>query len=492
MSISITKYVDITSSVGAGTFVPVAELIGRLFTTNPLLPTESFAEFTSAEDVGDYFGTASEEYARSVQYFNFINKTGVQPEKISFARWTNADVAPRIFGGPVSTTVLQFAAIADGSLTLTLGGVTNVLTGINLTSVTSFANVAAALQTAINAQSGLQWTAATVTYDSLSGGFNFVGGDAVVANVAVSPTGSGTDLQNLIAWGSTAIFSDGDVTQTITDTLTNSAAASNNFGSFLFMPTLSIDEIVEAATWNYAQNVQFQYYVPVLLVDAATYSAALANIGMVALIISETSGEYPEQGPMQTMASTDYNRQNTTQNYMYQQYNLTPSVLTTALSNTLDAEKVNYNGQTQSAGTQINFFQTGVLMGPTNSPQYMNIGANEQWLKAAMASQLITLLLVLTKISANSQGVSQILAAMQNVINQALLNGTISVGKTLTDAQKAFIQSVTGDPLAYIKIQTVGYIAGCTIDPVTSIAYYSLLYSKDDVVRQIQGTQILI
>lgn len=38
MSISITRYVDITSGVGAGSVVPTRDLVGRLFTANDLVP----------------------------------------------------------------------------------------------------------------------------------------------------------------------------------------------------------------------------------------------------------------------------------------------------------------------------------------------------------------------------------------------------------------------------------------------------------------------
>jgi uncharacterized protein DUF3383 len=493
MSININNYVDITSSVGAGTTVPAAELIGRLFTINSLLPTGSYLEFTSATNVGAYFGTASEEYLRATQYFDFINKQGTTANKLSFARWVDADVPPLIFGTKVTTTLGAFQAITTGSLTMDIGGVTNVMTGMDFSATTSLSDVAAVLQLAIRANSGSQWTGATVSWNSVSQAFDFVGGDAVVATISTAATGSGVDMRLLIGWGANAIFSAGDVTETITDTLTNSAALSTNFGSFVFMPTLTIDQHVEAATWCQSRNVQFQYYVPCLLSNYVDWSAALIGIGMCGVIITlGISGQYPEQTPMQIMASTNYNLRNSTQNYMFYEDGLTPSVFDDLTKQALDAAKVNYDGQTQSAGNNISFFQTGVLMGPSNLPPYMNIGANEQWLKATMVSTLMTLLLVLTKISANAQGVGQILTTLQGVINQALFNGVISVGKILSPSQQAFITSITGDTNSWRQVQDIGYLVSCNIDATAGIAYYFLIYSKDDVVRMVNGTQILI
>ena len=72
MAIAFTKYVDIVSGVGGAEQVSLRELIGRLFTINPLVPTESLIEFTDLESVGIYFGTASEEFKRALFYFSFV------------------------------------------------------------------------------------------------------------------------------------------------------------------------------------------------------------------------------------------------------------------------------------------------------------------------------------------------------------------------------------------------------------------------------------
>ena len=117
-SISITRYVDITSGVGAGAVVPTRDLVGRLFTGNILIPPQSFISFFDAAAVGSYFGTGSEEYARAVFYFSFISKSVTQPGYIQFARWVNSAAAPRIFAprlpvaririGPQLPTALLF------------------------------------------------------------------------------------------------------------------------------------------------------------------------------------------------------------------------------------------------------------------------------------------------------------------------------------------------------------------------------------------------
>ncbi len=202
---------------------------------------------------------------------------------------------------------------------------------------------------------------------------------------------------------------------------------------------------------------------------------------------------------MMILAATDYRHRNATQNYMFQQATLTPSVTTTRESDRLDALRVNYYGRTQTAGQTRDFYQRGVLMGGASAPTDMNVYANEQWLKDAAGSAIMELLLSVAKISANEQGRAQLIATLQNIINQALSNGTISVGKNLNNAQQLYITNMTGDVNAWRQVQTSGYWLDCVIEPVVTEdsraeykAVYTLIYSKDDAIRKVEGAHILI
>lgn len=502
MAISFNRYVNITSGVAASTQVATRELIGRLFSENPLVPTGAVLEFTSASTVGDYFGTTSVEYKRAAKYFSFISKTIVTPKKISFARWVNADTAPQIFGASLTASLASLQLITNGSITLTLG-TTNLVSGLDFSAAGSLAAVATVLQTAIRTKTGAQWTSATVSYDASRGSFNLTGGSAVAATVTVSAGTVGTDIATLIGWlpqsTNGAIWSNGALTETITQTLDNSTNLNNNFAAFVFIPTLDQAECVEAAQWTTLQNVRYQYSVGVPdLTTAINYSAALGNYGGVGLELSPLSTEYPDQYFMTILAATDYNARNGTQNYMYQVMNLTPSVTTDIDANTYDALRVNYYGQTQTAGQPISFWQRGTLLGLPTDPDKMNIFANEIWLKDAVTAALGNLLLALPKISANTQGQAQIATVILDVIGQALFNGVISVGGIINVTQQLYIAQVTGDADAWYQVQNIGYwldveMVSVQNNSVTEWhAKYTLVYKKDDVISKIDGTHQLI
>lgn len=512
MSISITRYIDITSGVGGATIVPERNLVCRLFTDNPLLPPQTFVQFTTLAQVAAYFGTTSQEYLRAQFYFSFVSKSLTTPQFIQFARWVDTAQAPMIFGIDLDFNYsTQFSTISNGNFTLTIGSVTETLAGLDFTSAGSLAGVATVLQTAIRAASSdAQWTGATVTFTVSGGYFELTGGTAAAAAISVVEGVTGTPVAALLGWfpGATfvngvftpgAIWAPGSAVETVTQCLTTSAGQSTNFGSYLFMTsTFTQQNAKDAATWGNAQNINYLYCLAVTASDAAAYFAAMGTIGGVAATLTPVLSpqQYPEMCPAMIEAATNYNNPNSAQNYMFQVFNgLTPSVTNDTDADTYDAMNINYYGNTQQAGAQINFYQRGVLWGNgTTNPVAQNVYVDEIWLKSYIVSLIMNLLITLNQVPANAQGRGQMLSTLQVAINAALLNGVISVGKTLTNSQIMFITQITNDPNAWQQVQTLGYWVDVVFVLVGSQyqAQYTLVYSKDDTINFVQGSDILI
>jgi len=502
MAIAFGKYVQITSGVSGASQVAQRDLMARQFTTNELVPTKTVLEFSNAEDVGLYFGTSTEEFKRSSFYFGRVSKLITVPNAISFYRYAETATAPQIFGQPIDQDLSVWQGIADGGISITIGAQTEDIDGINFASVISLDDVATVLQIVINgANVDPVWSAATVVYNVTRKSFDFTGGDVGVNSISVGNTGVGTDIAALLGWlNFNTILSNGVALETPVESVSESASLSNNFGSFSFLPALSLDDIVSVAEWNSGRNVEFQYHVPVLISDAPSYSNALFNIGGVGLTLHDNVSypdEYPELIPMNILASTDYRRANANQNYMFQQFNITPLVSSTLESDSLDSLRVNYYGQTQTAGRGISFYQRGLLFGLSSDPLDMNVYANEQWLKDANGVSIMELLLALSALPANDTGRIQVLSILQPNIEQAKTNGTISPGKTLTPTQIATVTSISNDENAWRQVQGIGYWIDATVfesatNPGEFIISYLLIYAKGDAVRKVEGTHTLI
>ena len=298
------------------------------------------------------------------------------------------------------------------------------------------------------------------------------------------------DSGGLGTYGGTALTLSG-LTFSIDATLTSSSAVLTNLSS---LNGLAAGNPISGT------NIPINTYILAINAGANTITMSAAATGSGDQTLVFTPWQFPEQIPMMIEAATNYATGiNSVQNYMFQNNyaGLTPLVTTDAQKAQYDAVSVNYYGQTQTAGQLINFYQNGVLQGVSPSPLDMNTYVNEIWLKDACTAAIMNLLLNLTQLPANAQGVSQILTSLQVVINQALLNGTIRVNKTLNINQQQFITSATNDPTAWYQVQTIGYWVNAAIvpsgsNPVIYTATYTLIYAKDDVIRLVTGQDILI
>ena len=499
MGISFDRYVRITSGVGGGGAVRRRDLIARFFTNSAVVPAGGFSEYGNADDVAAAFGNNSPEHRRALFYFGFVSKNTTRPNLISYGRWSPTAAAPTILGG-MHATLAALQAITDGDFMLTIGAETVNISNLSLSSATSLSDVAAAVQTIIRTGTGTDFTQATVTYNATSRRFEFTGGQTGAATISVTP-GTTTDVAGPLGWITGAIISNGVDAQTVTEALAASAQASNNFGSFAFVMVLTTEQITQAATWNSTQNVLYQFHTLVNPTNASEVSAAVINLAGVGLTLNlpNLTLEFPEVLPMAVLAATNYTRRAAVQNYMFQVHNLSASVLTNADANLYDGLRVNFYGQTQTAGQIRRFYQRGVLGGTQTAPVNMNTYANEQWLKDDAGARIMSLLLALPRVSANERGRTQVLSVVQSTINQALLNGAISVGRTLSDVQRIFITEQSGDERAFHQVQTSGYwvnasiMSSQTTDNRTEFRVdYTLIYAQDEVVRMVQGTHTLI
>lgn len=504
MSIPFTKYINIISGVGGGGAVRTRDLIGRIFTQSLLVDPNSVLEFTSPDDVATLFGANSEEAARARFYFAWVSPSISSPRKISFARWSTAAFAPAVFGGTDPKNLIALKGVTAGTLSINVNGTVENISGISLATAASFADVASAVQTALNASSDPMLTTATVTYDAVAQRFIVTGGTTGAGSVVISGTTGPTDLGTLmelyVSLG--AIDTNGSAQQTPDAFLSQSAALSDNFGSFLFMPgTITLDEATAVALWNKTQNVKFLFCLQVSAANSAAWSTALISTGGVALTLqSPTNTEYPEMCPMIIEAATDYTKRAAAPNYMYKVFpGLTPSVVDGPLSDTYDAQRINYYGRTQTAGQTIDFYQRGTLCGTPTDPVDQNVYANESWFKSAAGAAFMSLLLSVNQLPATLMGSGRVKTVLQSVVDQGLFNGVIAPGKTLTTQQQLFVTQQTDDPLAWHQVQGLGYWMEVVIQSYVTEdgrteyeAVYTLIYSKSDSIRKIQGSHVLI
>lgn len=504
MAISKTRYVLITSGVGGTAAVARRELIARLMTTNTKVPTNGVLEFgggasAALKNVGDYFGTTSNEYAFAAKYFGFVSKDIRQPEKISFARYSLTATAPQLISTEVGS-LASLKAVTAGSIKISMGGSSYEITGLDFSSATAYADCASALQTAVqgNTAGGTLWTSATVSYSN--GAFILTGGETGANEiVAATAASSGTDISALVGWSASTnpIVSVGTNEASLTQELDRIANTSDNFGSFDFVESLTADSVGEIATWTDAQNATFVFSHAVTSSNYSTVQEACAGKNGVCLTL-DAGSENSQFMPMAIGACIDYSRVGAATNFMFNQFpSETPTVTTDAMADRYDAKKINYLGATQQAGKIIAFYQRGFLQG-----DIADIGVywNEMWLKDAISTEMLNLLLAIKQLPANADGSNTARGILVNVTDEAKMNGVFSIGKTLDNTQKAYITSLTGNNDAWREVEQNGFYLDVNVDSyvnslngLTEYKFdYTLIYGKGDSIRKVTGRDVLI
>lgn len=540
MSINVKRYVDITSGVGGAPTVARRQLVGRFITKSTFLGSDEIFEATSPEQVLAKFNNDvnSPEYRRAQSYFGFVNKNIKSPKMMSFVRWDTTTFRPPVLQGnssPKSTETLEDikAMGPSAGFDITYGAAAAVSVTYDAASAADFVDLAPIIQAAIRSAGAAQTALAqcTVTYNLSSNRFIITGAsNGSSAGEIVVSAASADDTASLLG------FLDGDVRSTAgrvgdnaVQTMSRHTNRSDNFGSFAFISALSDwqgDDVgnrsQDVAAWNAPMNNKFMFCHYVTQAQAtAGWFAAHRGFGGMAVTLTQDNGASPSidnevfqaQSPMEILAATDYDSVNGTQNYMFYTFDnrsfaevdgkLAPRPGTVGDDDTadyMDAYRINYQGITMQAGQQIAFYQRGLLMGGPTDAVDMNTYANEMWLKDAMLAQILGFFRAMPKVSANETDRGKMLLQIQDIIDAALFNGVISPGKPLTSTQKAYITTNTGDEKAWYQVQSSGYWIDAVLESKVSTITglnewqfkYVLVYSKDDVVRKVTGSDILI
>lgn len=518
MPISMDKYVKVKSRVGATGGVPRRELILRLFTSSTLASPSTPSEFLTADAVGEVFGVNSPEHLRAIAYFDYVSPNYTSPKKISFGRLLASASAPQVIGTapqPVQD-IKDSASYAGNTFGMSykeLGGGLNsyAIDGMDISKATSYADIAAAMQAAIrkrfstNKYDSLK--NANVAYDATRGVFVYSGKSGETISVEFSTLQWDiTKTMGLFSDFSTkagaTVIAGTATTGSAEDSVAQSIAVSNNFGTYSFIDSLSIDQHLAIAKANAARNVQFEYIVPVTVANYEAWSAALTGLeGTTLVLVADTNTQFDEVLPASIKAAVDYSKRDSVVSYMYRQRDgMQALVSDTGLSNKLDSARVNYYGETQQAGIPQQFYQRGLMMGGKSSPIDQNVYANEQWLKDDIIAGFLELFLTVGRVSTNAAGINKLTNTLQESVDRATFNGTISIGKELSQKQRAFITQLTNDENAWLQVQNLGYWFVTGVEEYTASedgrtefkGTYTLIYSKDDNIRKVEGNNILI
>ena len=415
---------------------------GVVLDSNDTIPSDTPLAFSSATEVGEYFGTSSDEYKFAGTYFGGFDNSQVKPATLYFYRLnsgaTNAWVRGEALN--VKTALASITQISSGSLTITIDAVEKQYTGIDLSACTSYSDVATAVQTATNGD-------LTLEFSSQFNAF-IIKGVTVGATATLSvPTG---DVATALGFNAeTAVISDGQDANTMTQSMENLVDGFTNFVTFTTLTEPTDAEALELSQWattNYNAGVLYLYvcwdtskanYDP-NNTTVISEQLQLENIGATCVCFGVTMASFI----MGVTASIAWDQANSTITYAFKHLSgFGANVDKTSYANALDKHKVNYMGNFATRNDNFILSHNGSMLGEWD---WIDAYINAVWLCNALQVQLMAMIETANRIPYNENGYAKIRSNCKDIINRAINNGVIDLGVNISNAQKAELTTLLG------------------------------------------------
>ncbi len=421
------------------------EMNGLFLSDNDLIPTGPALSFGSLDLVGDYFGTTSDEYKAAQYYFgSFVNSAQV-PGKILISRFITAPAGVPAFvrsGSYKGITLAQVKAIT-GTLTLTIDGAAVTSQPINLSTATSFDQVAQLLNTAL-AGAVVSWLPVQQ---------QFVIESATSGNSSTITFASGPAADDLKFTQDTgATLSQGAAQSVHADYMNNLTKSNQAFALFTTIFTADNDDHLAFANWVNFTNYRFGYIGHDLSVDAITQN----NITNVAYQIRQVysysnvmmvyGGVSEAAAVLSYSASVAYGALNGRTTLKFREFlGLQPLVNDGGTYDILLANGYSFYGQYGANAYLTNYFADGMISGPF---KWSDSFLNQIWLNANLLARFVDLFKGRQSYAFNDKGYGAISAVVSSVAEVGKTFGAIQTGVNLDAAQKIQINGSVGKDIS--------------------------------------------
>lgn len=391
---------------------------------------ERFREYFTIADVAADFGTTAPEYYAAALWF----EQAPQPVSLQIGEWAKAATAGRLRGAPLSTAnaaMATWTAISTGSFHATIDGVSADVTGLNFAAQTNLNGVASVIQT------GLQTTfpGSGCVYNSVFNRFEFTsattGASSAFAFLSAAATGS--DISDNLQARSTdsgAYVANGIVAETAVAAVSLFDA---NYGQGWYAVTMlgaadgdhtAVGAYIEAANNKHIYGVSTQASGVISAVSTTDIAYVLKQLAYRRTVVQySSSNAYAVCSLLARILTTDYNANNTVITLMYKQE---PGIVAETLTGTqitaLEAKNANvfvaYNNNTA-------IIEKGVSV----SGDFLDIITGTDWLALTIQNAVFNLLYTsTTKIPQTDSGNNMLVATIESVCAQGVVNGLLSPG----------------------------------------------------------------
>lgn len=417
--------------------------IGLFFTNDQTLGTGSnrvavYSNF--AGDMADAFAEGTEPYKAGNTWF----AQSPFPQNLVVGRWIDTAVSARLYGGQVTTTVSEFAALlATGYVKVSIDGV-DYDVNVDLTTVASYADVALAVQNALTTGGA----SVSVTYNATTGAFNVVS-SSTGASSTLSYFGTpstGVDLAPYLFLSSSLAtqLDNGADAETIPEALEAILALNDSWYWVMSDNTIfsqanvqSISNWVE--TGRYMYSVQSSESAILTTGETSTVAYLLYQEQLQRTFVTySSSSDYKSVSICARFSSVNFDSANSVITAKFKSLpTITPDDITQTQVSELERKRVNY--YTTFATDSI--YSEGTTC---NNSVYIDTRYALDWFANAVQVDTYDLLRGSGRVAQTDAGEAEIVSVLDGVCRQALTNGMIA-GGTVSEVMKSDIIATTGN-----------------------------------------------
>ena len=415
---------------------------GVVLDNNSTFKADTAVAFSSASEVGEYFGTSSNEYKFASTYFGGFDNSQVKPATLYFYRLNGEAISAWVRGEAlnVKTALNAIKAISAGDLTINIDGTDRTVTGLDFSAVDSFSGAADVINAALNG-------AAVVSFSSQFNAFTITSATTGELSSVGVPTGSAASVLGFNA--ETAVISDGQDANTVTQSMENLTDKFTNFVTFTTLDEPTDEEALELAQWattNYTAGVLYLYVCwdtskanfDSNNTEVISEQLQTENIGATCVCFGVTMAAFV----MGVTASIAWDQANSTITYAFKHLSgFGADINSTKEANALDKHKVLYMGNFATRNDNFILSYNGAMLGEWD---WLDAYINAVWLCNALQVQLMAMIEAANRIPYNENGYAKIRSNCKDIIERAINNGVIDLGVNISNAQKAELTTLLG------------------------------------------------
>lgn len=483
MSLPYYKFVPVTGSVVSPAFT-TEKKHALLAVTDPLIgtgtPYLSFSGNSALKNFAAILGTSGNDYKFAQKYFAFLSKSGYGVQKLLVARWYKTAAAAFVKGKSSVASLATLTDISSGSVKVNLGSETAFEAVVDLSSATSYADIATILQTAIRANTagGTAYTAATVVYNSFTKGFIITSGDTgVLSAVSACESGTtGTDLLELLGLDG-AELSQGADAETYAQFCDRILNANTGAFSITTNESLTNDEIAAAVKWLQGvlggeQTINTLMRLVFNISDKETAKALQSTLSGLSytgyVVCYDPNNELVHALDCAICGAIDFTRANGAINFNFQPaVGYSPiTVLGTvvdyqqgntnmSLAEELDALCISYVYSVGFGEQEQVFYGLGLM---ANDFGTEDVQVNESWIETDLQNRVMNGFASLEKVKLQGDDAREFISAIiAPTFEQGQNNGSIARNGTLSDSDKNAIAVATNNAAAADAVEANGY-----------------------------------